>query len=85
MGLKKGDVVATTLPLLKEHVYLMYACMRIGAIFAPLDLRLKVEEFHRVGDAETLAIAHDRDARVRRSRLRRVAAPAGGDLPIEWG
>jgi len=44
LGIKKGDVVATSLPLLKEHVYLMYACYRIGAIFAPIDLRLKPPE-----------------------------------------
>ncbi len=44
MGLKKGDIIATSLPLLKEHVYLMYACYRIGVILAPLDLRLKVAE-----------------------------------------
>jgi fatty-acyl-CoA synthase len=44
MGIKKGDVVATTLVLLKEHVYLMYACYRIGAIIAPLDPRLKTQE-----------------------------------------
>jgi len=44
MGLKKGDIVATSLPLLKEHVYLMYACYRIGVIVAPLDLRLKTKE-----------------------------------------
>ncbi|MHA1585267.1 MAG: class I adenylate-forming enzyme family protein [Promethearchaeota archaeon] len=44
MGIQKGDVIATTLPLLKEHVYVMYACYRIGAIFAPLDLRLKTAE-----------------------------------------
>nr|MDO8085107.1 class I adenylate-forming enzyme family protein [Candidatus Sigynarchaeum springense] len=44
MGIKKGDVVATTLVLLKEHVFLMYACYRIGAIIAPLDPRLKVAE-----------------------------------------
>ncbi len=44
IGLKKGDVVATSLPLLKEHVYLMYACYRIGLIAAPLDLRLKAQE-----------------------------------------
>jgi acyl-CoA synthetase (AMP-forming)/AMP-acid ligase II len=47
MGIKKGDVVATSLPLLKEHVYLMYACFRIGAIIAPLDLRLKIPEVDR--------------------------------------
>jgi acyl-CoA synthetase (AMP-forming)/AMP-acid ligase II len=44
IGVKKGDVVATMLVLLKEHVYLMYACYRIGAIFAPLDPRLKTHE-----------------------------------------
>ncbi|MHA2295538.1 MAG: class I adenylate-forming enzyme family protein [Candidatus Hodarchaeales archaeon] len=47
MGIKKGDVVATSLPLLKEHVYLMYACYRIGAIIAPQDLRLKTNEIDR--------------------------------------
>jgi fatty-acyl-CoA synthase len=35
IGLVKGDIVATSLPLLKEHVYLMYACYRIGVIIAP--------------------------------------------------
>ena len=44
MGIRKGDVVATTLVLLKEHVFLMYACFRIGAVVAPLDPRLKVHE-----------------------------------------
>jgi len=43
-GIGKGDVVASSLPLLKEHVYLMFACHRIGAIAAPLDLRLKPAE-----------------------------------------
>ena len=47
MGLRKGDIVATSLPLLKEHVYLMYACYRLGIIIAPLDLRLKTEEINR--------------------------------------
>lgn len=47
IGLNKGDIVATSLPLLKEHVYLMYACYRIGVIIAPLDLRLKAQEINR--------------------------------------
>jgi len=47
MGIHKGDVVATMLVLLKEHVYLMYACYRIGAILAPLDPRLKAHEVDR--------------------------------------
>jgi len=44
IGLKRGDIVATSLPLLKEHIYLIYACYRIGVIVAPLDLRLKAGE-----------------------------------------
>jgi acyl-CoA synthetase (AMP-forming)/AMP-acid ligase II len=44
IGLRQGDVVASSLPLLKEHVYLIYACFRIGVIVAPLDLRLKAKE-----------------------------------------
>jgi acyl-CoA synthetase (AMP-forming)/AMP-acid ligase II len=47
MGLKKGDIVATLLPLLKEHVFLIYACYRVGIIIAPLDLRLKSHEIKR--------------------------------------
>ncbi len=50
LGLKKGDVVATSLPLLKEHVFLEYACFKIGVIIAPLDLRLKTDEVRRCFD-----------------------------------
>jgi acyl-coenzyme A synthetase/AMP-(fatty) acid ligase len=44
LGLGRGDVIATSLPFLKEHVFLEYACFRIGVIVAPLDLRLKADE-----------------------------------------
>lgn len=47
MGLAKGDFVATSLPLLAEHVFLEYACFQIGVIHAPLDLRLKAPEVIR--------------------------------------
>ena len=47
MGIKKGDIIATQLVLFPEHAALMYACLKIGAIFAPLDLRLKKEELKR--------------------------------------
>jgi fatty-acyl-CoA synthase len=50
LGLKKGDIIATSLPLLKEHVYLMYACYRAGIIFAPIDLRLKPPEIIQAFD-----------------------------------
>ena len=47
MGIGKGDTVATLLVLLPEHMMLMYACFKIGAIIAPLDVRLKDEEVVR--------------------------------------
>jgi acyl-CoA synthetase (AMP-forming)/AMP-acid ligase II len=43
-GFRRGDVIATSLPLLKEHVYLVLACYRIGVVIAPLDLRLRPAE-----------------------------------------
>ena len=47
MGIEKGDRVATQLVLLPEHMALMYACFKIGAIIAPLDLRLSENEVVR--------------------------------------
>ncbi len=47
MGIQKGDCVATQLVLLPEHMALMYACFKIGAIVAPLDLRLSENEVVR--------------------------------------
>jgi len=47
MGFGKGDFLATSLPLLTEHVFLEYACFQIGVIFVPLDLRLKGPEVIR--------------------------------------
>jgi fatty-acyl-CoA synthase len=47
MGIRKGDRIATMLVLIPEHVILMYACFKIGAIIAPLDVRLKEMEVVR--------------------------------------
>ncbi|MCP3951283.1 MAG: acyl--CoA ligase [Desulfobacterales bacterium] len=47
MGITKGDRVATQLVLIPEHMILMYACFKIGAIIAPLDLRLQDNEVVR--------------------------------------
>jgi acyl-CoA synthetase (AMP-forming)/AMP-acid ligase II len=47
LGLGKGDFFATSLPLLAEHIFLEYACFKIGVIHAPLDLRLKAPEVIR--------------------------------------
>lgn len=47
LGFRKGDFLATSLPLLAEHIFLEYACFKIGVIHAPLDLRLKAPEVIR--------------------------------------
>ncbi len=47
MGIEKGDRVATQLVLVPEHMILMYACFKIGAIIAPLDVRLTEAEVVR--------------------------------------
>jgi len=47
MGIKNGDRVATQLVLVPEHMALMYACFKIGAILAPLDVRLQDDEVVR--------------------------------------
>lgn len=43
-GIKKGDVVCGLVPFSKETIFLQFACFRVGAVFAPLDLRLSDEE-----------------------------------------
>jgi len=47
MGIREGDRLATQLVLIPEHMMLMYACFKIGAIVSPLDLRLKDDEVVR--------------------------------------
>ncbi len=46
-GFRKGDFLATSLPLLNEHILLEYACFRAGIIHVPLDLRLSPAEIVR--------------------------------------
>ncbi len=46
-GVRRGDRIATQLPTLPEHFCLMYACFELGALVAPLDLRLKEAEVVR--------------------------------------
>ena len=46
-GFGKGDFFASLLPLTSEHLFLEYACFRIGVIFVPLDLRLTQAELMR--------------------------------------
>lgn len=47
IGFRKGDFLGTFLPLTIEHIFLEYACFKIGVIHAPLDLRLKGPEVIR--------------------------------------
>lgn len=47
LGFRKGDFLATSLPLLNEHIALEYACFRAGVIHVPLDLRLAPAEVLR--------------------------------------
>lgn len=59
MGMGKGDYIATSLPFLPEHIFLMYGCFKIGAIIVPLDLRLKPNEVLRcVGLVKAKIYAH---------------------------
>ena len=44
MGFRKGDIIATSLPFLYEHIILGYACAKLGVIWTPMDLRLKPPE-----------------------------------------
>jgi acyl-CoA synthetase (AMP-forming)/AMP-acid ligase II len=46
-GFQKGDSFASMLPLTSHHLFLEYACFKIGLIFVPLDLRLPPAEVFR--------------------------------------
>ncbi len=46
-GFAKGEFFASLLPLASEHIFLEYACLRIGVIFVPLDLKLGSAELMR--------------------------------------
>ena len=46
-GFHKGDFLAASLPMSLEHIYLEYACFKLGVVHAPLDLRLRPAEVIR--------------------------------------
>ena len=46
-GFRKGDFLAASLPMSLEHIYLEYACFKLGVVHAPLDLRLRPAELVR--------------------------------------
>ncbi len=43
MGFEKGDVFATALPMIPEHVLLYYGCLKIGALMLELDPEMDAE------------------------------------------
>lgn len=47
LGFRKGDFLATSLPLSDDHIVLEYGCFRAGVIHVPLDMRLSREELLR--------------------------------------
>ncbi|HEX6879143.1 MAG TPA: class I adenylate-forming enzyme family protein [Terriglobales bacterium] len=47
LGFNKGDCFASLLPLTSEHLFIEYACFKLGCIFVPLDLRLPSAEILR--------------------------------------
>jgi fatty-acyl-CoA synthase len=47
VGFRKGETFASLLPLTSEHLFLEYACFKLGVIFVPLDLRLPAAEILR--------------------------------------
>lgn len=56
-GVKKGDCVVTFLPDAMEIALSYYATVKVGAIHAPLDIRLKEEEVKLIfGDAKPVAV-----------------------------
>jgi len=50
MGFRKGNICVTSLPFLYEHILLAYGCAKLGAMWCPLDLRLKPPEIMRCLD-----------------------------------
>ena len=47
LGAKKGDRVATILPMGPEFIYLFLSCSKIGAICVPMDVRYRLAELRR--------------------------------------
>lgn len=79
-GYRKGDFLATSLPLLNEHIVLEYACFRIGVIHVPLDLRLSPAEV-----ARSLEIVEPRQHITSVGALAELIEAAHRNAaPVEW-
>jgi crotonobetaine/carnitine-CoA ligase len=62
LGVRKGDRVATILPNRIEHVELIFACARIGAIHVPVNVFLKGEFLrYQLADAAASVVVADAD------------------------
>ncbi len=82
-GFGKGDFFASLLPLTSEHIFLEYACFRIGAIFVPLDLRLTQAELMRsLTLVQPAGFAFVQDSLGSRTR-RRFARRCRSEFPLK--
>jgi crotonobetaine/carnitine-CoA ligase len=62
VGVAKGDRVATILPNTIEHVDLVFACARLGAIHVPVNVFLKGEFLrYQLHDAEASVVVGDEE------------------------
>lgn len=78
-GYQKGDFLATTLPLLNDHVILEYACFQIGVIHVPLDLRLSPAEV-----ARSLEIVQPRQHITSAAALEMIDAGRRNTSEVTW-
>ncbi|MFC4941878.1 class I adenylate-forming enzyme family protein [Pseudonocardia sp. GCM10023141] len=59
-GVAKGDVVATYLYNSVDHILVWFACAKIGAIWAPLNIALRSHDLaHTVSDSRATAVVVD--------------------------
>jgi carnitine-CoA ligase len=92
-GIRKGDVVATLMHNSADHICLWFACAKIGAIWAPLNIALvKHDLAYTINDTGAQAIIVDADLldtylEVRaetaghdRAEIVRIA----GEAPVGW-
>lgn len=85
LGIAPGDRVATLGHNSSNILEVQFACMRVGALFVPLNVRLAAPELVEVlRDCGARLVLHDRDFHA----LAGQVAQAAGALPLEmneWG
>lgn len=86
-GVRRGDRVATILPNCIEHVDLILACARLGAIHVPTNVFLKGEFLrHQLDDSDPSVVVADEAGlealrQIRRTGIRPADLESGADAP----